>query len=156
LRDPAWSPDGTRIAFTYYQDGTFQPPDVVLVPSSGGSGANFSQNPANDFDSDWQPLHPPTAVTVVSFAAARRATGVVVRWRTAPGAPMLGFNVYRDDGRRLVKVNRSLIENAVAASKSHVYSLLDRATSRGEMRYRLQALGLSGATRWVGSTDARH
>jgi len=46
---------------------------------------------------------------VSSFTAVRSQQGVRVRWRTGTEVDELGFNVYRQEGNRRVRVNRRLI-----------------------------------------------
>lgn len=87
----------------------------------------------------------PLAVTVASFAARRSAKGVLLRWRTAAEANLLGFNVFRG-GR---KVNRQLIR-AHGSVSGWRYSFVDRHAPHATLTYRLQALGADGSRRWYG------
>src|SRR3954452_1736844 len=51
-RDPAPSPDGTRLAFTSLRDGN----EEIYVAALDGSGQrNLTQSPARDHDPDWGP-----------------------------------------------------------------------------------------------------
>lgn len=95
---------------------------------------------------------PPTAVRVVSLAAARTGNRIRIRWRTSSEAETLGFNVYRQQPGKLVKLNRALIPSVFGGTTSgHAYSWLDRNAPRGAARYRLQAVSLSGKRSWVGA-----
>jgi YD repeat-containing protein len=40
---PSWSPDGTRIAYTYHQDD--QPGEIWSVPATGGAALNLTRSP---------------------------------------------------------------------------------------------------------------
>lgn len=98
----------------------------------------------------------PTAVRVTDASATRTARGVLVRWRTASEAQSLGFNLYRAERGRLMKLNRTLIRSAFAGTAAgRPYSWLDRAAPRGSVIYRLQSVSLDGTKSWVGSTAAR-
>jgi hypothetical protein len=63
----------------------------------------------------------PTAVTVTWFKAARSGRDVVVRWRTASEARVLGFRVYR--GGRLLTPS---ILRAQGGVRGHAYAFCDR------------------------------
>jgi hypothetical protein len=94
----------------------------------------------------------PTAVLLNSIQVERRQLGVVLQWRTASDGDLLGFNLYRQQRGKLVKVNGALIPSVFGGTTSgHTYSLLDRSAPNGAVRYRLQAVSLSGKRSWVGS-----
>lgn len=99
---------------------------------------------------------PPTAVRLSSLQGQRRQTGVLLSWRTASEANIVGFNLYRLQKGKLVKVNRALIPSVFGGTASgHRYSWLDRNAPRsGNVRYRLQALSLSGKHSWIGGAVA--
>lgn len=49
---PAWSPDGTRIAYVAYRDGNAE----IYVMNADGSGqVNVSNHPAEDYGPAWRP-----------------------------------------------------------------------------------------------------
>ncbi len=50
--DPAWSPDGTRIAFETSRDGNAE---VYVMNADGSVQTNFTNHPANDFAPAWSP-----------------------------------------------------------------------------------------------------
>jgi hypothetical protein len=90
-----------------------------------------------------------TAVAIVSFTAARTATGARLRWRTGTEADMLGFHVYRSRGAGWTRVDPKLIRarGSVAGAR---YSLVDRRAPSGKLTYRLQAIGTDGSRTWYG------
>jgi hypothetical protein len=83
----------------------------------------------------------PTAVGLISFAATRVNRGVRLRWRTGSGAQALGFNIYREQSGKRVRLNRRLLPS----SKSGGW--LDRVPSSS---YWLQEVGADGARIWHG------
>ena len=90
------------------------------------------------------------AVTLASFSAARSHQGVVLHWHTGSQVNELGFNVYRQQGGRRVRVNRRLlptIGNGAGAS----YSFTDhRAPRHRALRYWLQDVDVAGTRTWHG------
>ena len=51
-RDPAWSPDGTRIAFTSERDGDFK---IYTMRADGTDVRQLTVNAAWDWDPSWFP-----------------------------------------------------------------------------------------------------
>jgi Tol biopolymer transport system component len=49
---PAWSPDGTRIAFVSYRDGN---PEIYVMNADGSNPARLTDNPASDYSPSWSP-----------------------------------------------------------------------------------------------------
>ena len=98
----------------------------------------------------------PTAVSLRVFSASRTSSGTLLRWRTTSKTQTLGFNLYRQQGQKLVKVNRALIASVFGGTTSgHAYSLLDRSARRDvSYTYRLQAVSLSGTRFWLGRAIA--
>ena len=74
----------------------------------------------------------------------------VVHWRTASEAELVGFNLYREQAGRWARLNRGLIPAAGHAGGA-AHSFLDRGVPRSATgRYRLQAVGIRGSSRWFG------
>jgi dipeptidyl aminopeptidase/acylaminoacyl peptidase len=55
---PAWSPDGNKIAFRSNRDGNLE---IYTMNTTGGAVDRLTNNTQGDSDPDWQPL--PTATT---------------------------------------------------------------------------------------------
>ena len=92
----------------------------------------------------------PLAVTVFSFSAHRAGKGVLLRWRTGTETNELGFNVYRRQGARRVRVNRRLLP-ALGAIAGSSYSYRDRRAPRHRaLRYWLQDVAVDGTRTWHG------
>lgn len=50
--DPAWSPDGSRLAFDSTRDGVL---NVYLMNADGGGTSRLTRNLAQEFEPDWSP-----------------------------------------------------------------------------------------------------
>jgi hypothetical protein len=93
---------------------------------------------------------PNLAVTMASFKAVRSRKSVVVRWRTGTEYDQLGFNVYRQQGNRRVRLNRRVLP-ALGRVNGGSYSFRDRrAPKHRALRYWLQDVDLSGTRTWHG------
>ena len=127
------------------QSGRFLP--RFNCPGGGGACAADVQVNFDDVVMQTDPL----AVTVASFAAARRTSqGVLLRWRTGTEADLLGFEVYRLHGRSSHVLTRSLIV-AKGSVSGAAYRFLDRTAKRGAAyRYRIKAVKRDGTTSWFG------
>ena len=94
----------------------------------------------------------PTSVHLSSFTARFVRRGIELRWRTAQETEVIGFDVFRARGGRLVKVNRRLVAaRAAGSSRGAVYRLVDRGARAGVIQsYRLRATTLAGTRVWMG------
>jgi hypothetical protein len=93
----------------------------------------------------------PTAVALRSISASRTGHGVLLRWSTGSEAGTVGFNVYRQQGAKRVKLNGSLIV-AGASLRGSSYSFLARHSVKG--RLYVQSVGADGRRAWLASTAA--
>ncbi len=51
-KDPAWSPEGTKIAFTGIVDGNVE---VFVMNADGSNPVNLTNNSAPDLEPAWSP-----------------------------------------------------------------------------------------------------
>jgi hypothetical protein len=105
-------------------------------------------------------LHDSGGTTAVEFrtaSASRIKAGVRVHWRTASESRLLGFNLYREQNGKRVRLNRAVIPSAFDnGTVARSYSWLDRRAPRhGALRYWLEAVSVSGARSWHGPIVAR-
>ena len=104
------------------------------------------------------PTSTPTAVQVISLSAGRAAKqSVLLRWRTASEASLLGFNVYCGPSKHRVQRNTHLIRAHGSVSRGRLYSFRDRIAARVRRAgpYWLQIVDVQGNRSWYGSVIAR-
>jgi subtilisin-like proprotein convertase family protein len=97
----------------------------------------------------------PTAVYATGFHATAARGRVSLSWRAASESEIAGFDVYRVQGHRSVRVNTKLVaaRGSVAGAR---YSLVDWTVRSGQSyTYRLQIVKLDGARTWAGSSSLR-
>ena len=93
------------------------------------------------------------AAEIISLSAKRARKGVVVRWRTGSEVDALGFNVYRQQGRRRVRLNKRLLPALVLTRggvSGGAYSFVDRRAPKRRLRYWLQDVDRNGHRTWHG------
>ena len=91
-----------------------------------------------------------TATTFASSSARSTKRGVLLRWRTASEASLLGFRVYRMRSGQYRPVSPTLVpaKGAVAGAP---YRYVDaKAPRRGLLRYRIQMIDRDGSRSWFG------
>ena len=68
---PAWSPDGTKIAFTSDRDGNSE---IYVMDANGANQINITNNSAADLKPDWQriALPPPPAAQALNLSTRMR------------------------------------------------------------------------------------
>jgi len=90
---------------------------------AAGNAANGNENNQGDFI--YTNTDTSLAVELSAFTATRTADGVLLRWRTESETANLGFDVYRIEGERVVKVNPQRIRGHGTTGEPHDYQFLD-------------------------------
>jgi hypothetical protein len=118
--------------------------DVALGPGPGDTFHETGTQNSTAICGDTAP----TAVSLRSFTASRTDRGTALRWTTGGEVGALGFNLYRVQHGRQVKLNRTLIL-ADGSLAGRAYAWLDRTSHRGgPATYRLQEVDLDGRLSW--------
>src|SRR5215217_6036147 len=99
----AWSPDGTKIAFSSDQEGCCLGSDIYTMNADGTNQTNITNSSAFDESADWQPIIATTntAPTIISL---RPAPGSSTTDRT----PTIAATV-TDEQTNLAKSNITLV-----------------------------------------------
>ncbi len=96
-----------------------------------------------------------------AVSAIRYNNGVSLRWRTGFEVDNLGFNIYREENGRRVRVNPQLIagsalmvgaNTALGAGRS--YAWFDNAPANNGAQYYIESFDLSGTSAWHGPIAA--
>lgn len=167
IQSAAYAPrfDPAVITANYVADIGTSPDDSKMYSFEIGAGADFDvtvneTNPGAGCNSYTITVagsgivaREPTAVGVLSFTARAVPRGVRLSWRLAAGRRALGFNVFREQSGRRIRLNRSLIEAGGAGMSVHTW--LDRRLPGGAWRYWLAELGRNGSLTWHGPTAVR-
>lgn len=118
--------------------------DYLLSISAGGpTAARFANDSAS------------------AVSAIRYNNGVSLRWRTGFEIDNLGFNIYREESGKRVRVNPQIIagsalmvgaNTALGAGKS--YAWFDNAAVNDGVQYWVESLDLDGGNAWHGPVGA--
>ena len=104
-RTPAWSPDGTRIAFASRRDGNFE---IYVMNADGTGQTRVTNNPATDIDPSWDP-----SGDFLAFTSTRDGNSEVyttsldgsVQTRITNHTASDGEPAWSPDGRRIAFVS---------------------------------------------------
>ena len=131
--------DGSVLAWGCSGQSSF---GQCTVPAAAGSGVTAIA--AGTYHS--LAIHAtPTAVSIRFLSATKNTAGTLLRWRTAGESRTLGFNLYRRQRGRSVKLNAELIPSG-GTPTGRAYSFLDRGARRAlTSTYWLEAVGLDGS-----------
>jgi hypothetical protein len=92
-------------------------------------------------------------VTLTALTAVRRSGRVVVRWRAAHEARLIGFDVYRDTRAGRVRLNTTLVAAATALA-ARAYNWVDRRAPRRAAQYWVRTVSVGGSVSWWGPVRA--
>ena len=100
----------------------------------------------------------PTAAQLSSFTATGTETGrVLLAWQTGFEVDNLGFNLYRDDGGKRVRLNRQMLAGSALLAgpglnlrAGHSYSLWDGLPLSKDAQYWLEDVSIDGHSTWHG------
>ncbi len=84
--DPAWSPDGRRIAFRSRRDGSS---DIFIMDADGTDPVNIVRDPGDSWDDEFAPVWNPDGATLALFTD--RFQPPLGNCRTGAGAHHLAF-----------------------------------------------------------------
>ena len=91
--DPAWSPDGAKLAYVSQPAGEEFSSSIWIVPASGGAGQQFPAGSTSyDYAPDWQPARRPVATITggpggSTDARAARFSFSAGSYAATPGSP---------------------------------------------------------------------
>lgn len=91
---------------------------------------------------------------LASLSATRTENGAVVRWRTSREFETAGFNVYREENRRRLRANASLISSRHIGGGAS-YSFVDRGAGASTSRYWLQEVKVDGTVLLLNRVNLR-
>ena len=95
-RQPAWSPDGTKIAFTSNRDGNYE---IYTMNADGTGQTSLTNNAAYDFDPAWSPDGTKIAFTSDRDGNLRDLHDERRRHAARPGSPTTRRSTIRPPGR---------------------------------------------------------
>ncbi|MDP2157481.1 MAG: C25 family cysteine peptidase, partial [Nitrospirota bacterium] len=133
------------------------------ISADGTENPTLTQSAATRYTLTAISLNPattPTAVKLISFDAANYDGGVLLQWRTGHEVKNLGFNIYREAGGQLERVNSEIIAGSalvagpkIAVSAGRPYTWLDD-TADGKTSYYLEDIDLGGKRTMYGPVTA--
>jgi peptidase C25-like protein len=147
------------IAFRVSASGTYFARVSIGTTSTGGTGAGDYLLSISAGGPTAAKFYNDLASSAAS--ATRFDDGVSVRWRTGFEVDNLGFNLYRDENGKRMRVNSDLIAGSalmVGAGTSmgagRSYAVFDNAVSGRSAQYLIEAIDLNGESTWYGPFGA--
>jgi len=148
----SWTPFGTGLPRVAVFDMAIQPTSRILRVATHGRGM-------------WEIALPgsPTAVKLNSFIANTMDDGrVLIQWSTGAEVDNLGFNVYREQNGRRVRITPQLVAGSAllagpgaTLSAGNSYVWFDTPPTGKGTKYLLEDLDLKGKSSWNGPIDTR-
>lgn len=83
-------------------------------------------------------------VRLSSFTATRNSNGVLISWRTETETNNLGFNIYRVESQKEVKINPQMIRGHGTTGSPHSYEFLDLDAPEGNVKYFIEDIDFEG------------
>ncbi len=115
-RDPAVSPDGTRVAFASNRSGNY---GVWIVPITGKEPVQLTSDPAADKDPAWSPMgraSPSRRIAAATWTSGSCGQAMV----RCPGSRMIPRTTSSRPGHRMATASRSRLPETVSGtSGSH-------------------------------------
>jgi hypothetical protein len=148
----SWTPFGTGLPRVAVFDMAIQPTSRILRVATHGRGM-------------WEIALPgsPTAVKLNSFNANTMDDGrVLIQWSTGAEVDNLGFNVYREQNGRRVRITPQLVAGSAllagpgaTLTSGNSYVWFDTPPTGKGTKYLLEDLDLKGKSSWNGPTETR-
>jgi hypothetical protein len=154
-------PVGGSISFTVRVQVAANVPSGIITNTAmvTALAGITDSNTANNTKADTDVIQPgaPTAVQLISFTATGNATGgATLQWRTGYEADNLGFNVYRDERGKRIKLNPAQVAgSALLAGRRTIltagngYAWTDPQGTSGTA-YWLEDVDINGVSTWRG------
>jgi uncharacterized repeat protein (TIGR01451 family) len=126
-------------------------PGTTITNEAAVASASGDQRSANNTALAETATTGPTAIRLRSFAAEASARGPLIRWSTASELGTLGFNLFRQQRGKRIRLNASQIA-ARGGPAGSTYSYRDRGARSAlePLRYWLQAIHVSASPVWYG------
>ena len=107
---------GTQADMTQGQDTTGGSSFGTGAGSSSAAGSQVSSVSPGTLPASTGPV---TAIKLKSLTAQKAPEGILIEWKTGYEVENLGFNVYRDEGGKRIKLNKGLLAGSALIAGTH-------------------------------------